>query len=73
MCMPVLSMLYIYSSIPAELSVTIYHFIGRNFYGLGFKNCMLAISTNRMMKKWVYECVYNGLGRVLRYIFLNLK
>ena len=28
--------IYIYSSMPAELSVTIYHFIIRNFYGLGF-------------------------------------
>ena len=38
MCMPVLPMLYIYiySSIPAEPSVTIYHFKVRNFYGLSF-------------------------------------
>ena len=35
--------------------------------------CMLGISTNRMMKKWVYKCVYNGLCRVLGYIFLILK
>ena len=36
MCMPVLPMLYIYGSFPAELSVTIYHFIVRNFYGICF-------------------------------------
>ena len=28
--------IYIYSSMPAGLSVIIYHFIVKNFYGLGF-------------------------------------